>query len=184
MGFRSKDPISRRRAVSGGRRSVLRLLGAMPWFLTACGREPVRPGLAAGAIMAGFGLPDLGGQMIEVVPGRQPMLINFWATWCLPCRAEMGSLDRLHAELGGAGLAVYGVSVDEDINLVREFVLQNRVEIPILHDRSGTITQNRLGVRAFPTTVLVRRSAVVADVVVGARAWDEPPMLAAARTLL
>lgn len=96
----------------------------------------------------------------------------------------MGGLDRLYRELHEAGLGIYGISVDDDINLVREFVLQNRIGFPILWDRSAAVTQGRLALRVFPTTVLVGRDGRVAEVVVGERRWDAPPMQDTVRALL
>lgn len=164
------------------RRRLLRLLGAA--FLAGCGKTPREPVLAPGKSLPVLKLPDLGGRSVEIGGPGQPMLLNFWATWCHPCRAEMGGLDRLYRQLHGLGLAMYGVSVDEDLNLVREFVLRYGIAFPILYDAGGAVTKSVLAVQAFPTTALVRRNGEVADLMVGERAWDVPPEQDAVRALL
>lgn len=180
MGSQSKSPIDPVR-----RRVVLGWMGALPFLLAACGRAAETSPLAVGKPMPALELPGLDGRMVRVgdSPGR-PLVLNFWATWCPPCRAEMGGLDRLHREFGEAGLGVFGISVDSDPNLVREFILQQRIVFPILWDRAGDLTQGALRVGAFPTTVLVRRDGSIADVLLGERNWDASPARDAVRALL
>lgn len=129
-------------------------------------------------------LPDLAGRMVNLGGREEPLLLNFWATWCPPCRAEMGGLDRLYRRWHGAGLAMFGISIDEDANLVREFILQTGITFPVLHDRSGVLAQDALALHSFPTTILVARDGVVAEVAIGERRWDVSPAEDAVRTLL
>lgn len=112
------------------------------------------------------------------------MLVNFWATWCRPCRAEMPALDALYRESRARGLEVLAVSVDADLQLVREFVLQTGVTFPVLFDRGGEATRRELSIAAFPTTLLVGRNGLVGEVVVGAREWDRGTARAAVEALL
>lgn len=166
------------------RREALRRLGALPLLLTACGRDAAAPILTAGAPLPALDLPDLQGRRVRLGGPGQPLILNFWATWCPPCRAEMGGLDRLHRALGAAGLRVVGVSVDRDANLVREYVLQEGLAFPILWDRAGEVAQAALGVRAFPTTALVGRDGVIAEVLLGERDWDAGPARERVQALL
>ena len=129
-------------------------------------------------------LPGLDGRVVRAGGPGRPALLNFWATWCSPCRAEMGGLDRLYREFGNAGLAIAGISVDSDANLVREFLLQQGIGFPVLWDRGGEVSKKALEVRVFPTTVLVRRDGIIADVVLGERAWNESPARDWVRALL
>lgn len=182
MGFQSSgpsDPISLRRREALGR------LGVLPFLLAACGRAaPPPPVVAAGKLMPAVDLPDLAGRRIKVGGGGRPLLLNFWATWCSPCRAEMAVLERLHRRLGPAGLLVAGISVDGDVNLVREFILQQGLDFVLLWDQAGEMTRKALGIRTFPTTVLVRRDGVIADVMAGERTWDSGTALEAVQSLL
>lgn len=170
--------------MNAGRRAALGCLGVLPFLLTACGRDARAPALASGRPLPTVAIPDLEGLPRALGEAGRPSLINFWATWCPPCRAEMGGLERLHREFGGAGLVVQGVSVDTDANLVREFILQQGIGFPILLDHDGRVTQGTLGVRIFPTTLLVRRDGSIAEVVVGERDWDGAAAHDSARALL
>ncbi|HJW27309.1 MAG TPA: TlpA disulfide reductase family protein [Rhodocyclaceae bacterium] len=166
------------------RREALRRLAALPFVLSACGRDAATPALVAGATLPVLDLPDLHGRRVRLGGPGQPLVLNFWATWCPPCRAEMGGLDRLHRALGAASLRVVGVSVDRDLNLVREYVLQEGLAFPILWDRAGEAVQAALGVRAFPTTALVRRDGLIAEVLLGERDWDAGPARERVQALL
>ena len=90
------------------------------------------------------------------------VLLNVWATWCLPCREEMPSIERLYRELGPKGLRVVAVSVDDagaeaDI---REFVRELGLTLDVLHDPTGRILQTyqMIGV---PETFLIDRGGVI-----------------------
>lgn len=93
----------------------------------------------------------------------QVMLINFWATWCTPCREEMPMLNELQAELGPSGLAVVGIALD-DVARARDFAAQLGIDYTILVGAGdvmaiGRVYGNQAGV--LPYTVLVDREGVV-----------------------
>src|SRR5262245_60608123 len=70
----------------------------------------------------------------------QVTLVNIWATWCIPCRAEMPAIEKLYQTLGPRGLKVLAVSIDEgDPKDVQQFVQELNLSFPILHDKSGDI---------------------------------------------
>jgi len=104
-------------------------------------------------------------------------VVNFWATWCEPCRKEMASLERLHQLADPATLLVVGISVDTDLNLAREFVLQRRLTFPSYGDSEQKLARDRLGVVAFPATFLVAADGTVRARITGARDWASPNML-------
>lgn len=87
----------------------------------------------------------------------------------------MASLERIHQEFSAAGFHVLGVTLDEDINLVREFLLQERLEFPVLSDPKGRIAVSLLGSGAVPMSLLIGRDGVIRRVVPGERRWDEAP---------
>jgi len=151
-----------------------RLLGLLPagWLLAAC-RPPPSPDWGVGLPFPDFALPDLGGQLLRRADlAGAPRLLNFWATWCPPCRAEMAGLRVLHRRLQAQGGGVVAISVDDDSNLVREFVLSLGIDYPVLLDRQRTLADGRLRLASYPTSVLLRRDGRVAEVVIGERAWD------------
>jgi cytochrome c biogenesis protein CcmG/thiol:disulfide interchange protein DsbE len=97
----------------------------------------------------------------------QVVLINYWATWCGPCREEMPGLARLSRELGPEGLAVVGVSLDEGgREKVQRFVEEFHVPYPVAFP--APMSQVGQGLEGVPTTILVDRAGRVAKVYVGA----------------
>lgn len=169
--------------VDGRRRGLLAGLASLPVVL-ACSEERAR--VAGPVVGEPFRPPEVAaidGSRYDWPVGK-PMLVNFWATWCRPCRAEMPALDALFRQSAARGLAVLGVSVDKDVQLVREFILQTGVSFPVLLDPGGEATRRTLAISAFPTSVLVERSGIVGGVVVGEREWDKGPARGAVDALL
>ncbi len=84
----------------------------------------------------------------------QVVLVNFWATWCEPCRQEMPSIQRLRERLAGKPFTVFAVNVDEPDARVRQFMAQTQFELPVLLDPGKTVTR-AWSVRVLPTSFLV-----------------------------
>ncbi len=114
-----------------------------------------------------FALADLSGQTVELsaLQGKV-VILNFWASWCPPCRAEMPELDRVFRETQDAGARVLAVDQMEDVNTVRAFGDQLQLSFPLLLDSDGAVS-SRYQVRALPTTFFIDRRGVIRDVVVG-----------------
>lgn len=138
-----------------------------------------------GAPVADFTLPDLQGRARSSVEWRgRLVLLNFWATWCAPCREELPSLEALHRALSSEGLAVVAVSLDGAAgDRVARFVADAGVTFPMLHDPSRSLA-DRLGVRVYPTSVLLDRGGRVLRVVESAWDWAHPDTQDRLRTLL
>jgi peroxiredoxin len=112
------------------------------------------------------------------------ILLNIWATWCIPCEAEMPSIQRLYDEFGPQGLEVVAVSVDDgDPARVKEWVDERGLTFQVLHDQSGDIerTYQTIGV---PETFIIDRDGVIVKKVIGAVEWDHPTHTTLLRTLL
>jgi thiol-disulfide isomerase/thioredoxin len=119
-------------------------------------------------------LSDLAGQPLRLADLRgRVVLLNFWATWCGPCREEMPALDTLARELGPRGLTVVGVNFKESKPDVEAFSRQYELGFRILLDREGRLAQ-RYQVYALPVTLLVDRRGMVVGTVVGIRDWVGP----------
>lgn len=101
------------------------------------------------------------------------LILNVWATWCGPCREEMAGLQSLFRALRPRGLSLVGISVDEDLNLVKEYVRYARIDFPIWSDPRGDVIFNVLPSRALPSTLLIDRSGRVRRFLVGAREWRD-----------
>lgn len=102
-----------------------------------------------------FTLEDLSGNLFSLSRMRgRAVLLDFWASWCGPCRAEMPALERLHREFVGRGLLVVGVNVDEPRETAARFIEQQGYTFTVLLDR-GLEASMLYGARSLPTLVLV-----------------------------
>jgi peroxiredoxin len=141
-------------------------------------------GLEAGQAVPDFRLPALDGGTGDLGSRRgRVVLLNFWATWCPPCVAEMPSLDRLSKTLGAEGLVVVGLSVDNDEAALREFVARHRLGFTILRD-PGAHTAAAYRVTGYPQTFLIARDGTLVKTFLGPAEWDTPEAIAYFRGLL
>jgi thiol-disulfide isomerase/thioredoxin len=106
----------------------------------------------------------------------KPLVINFWASWCGPCRAEMGSLERLAWREEAAHFTVIGISTDDYPERALAFLRRSNATISHYIDTALQM-ENRLGAEQLPLTVLVDAKGRVLDKIYGAREWDSPEML-------
>ncbi len=102
------------------------------------------------------------------------LLLNIWATWCLPCRVEMPSLERLQRKLAGTDFRLVSVSIDQDDStVVRRFAQELGLTFEILHDRPGMIREiyQTTGV---PESFVIDRDGAIVKKVIGPAEWDSP----------
>jgi thiol-disulfide isomerase/thioredoxin len=113
---------------------------------------------------------------------NRPVLLNIWATWCVPCRQEMPSLDRLQAQLGPTRLTVLPLSIDrQGMPVVEKFYRDHGLTaLGIYLDGDGK-AGNELGAVGVPTTLFIDRDGREVGRKVGAAAWDSPSVLALLR---
>ena len=113
------------------------------------------------------------------------MLLNIWATWCGPCRAEMPTLDRLQARLGSDRFEVIALSIDRaGVGVVAEFFEEIGIEhLRIFIDESGGAARD-LKVFGLPATLLIGRDGRELGRLVGPAEWDTPEMTAFLETLI
>lgn len=100
------------------------------------------------------------------------VLLNFWASWCAPCRQEMPLLNDLHNKYKALGFSVIGVNVEQETNLAKSFISSTPVDFPILFDDSNTASK-LYDVSAMPTTVIIDRNGVVRHLHKGYQSGDE-----------
>ena len=106
----------------------------------------------------------------------KPLIINVWASWCGPCREEMGSLDRLARKYGGKKFQVIGISTDDDGSAAAAYIRQSGVSFENFLD-SKVLLENMLGANAIPLTLLVDADGRVLRKVRGSHEWDSPECL-------
>lgn len=119
-----------------------------------------------------FTVSLLGGETLRLKGQRgKPVLVNFWATWCGPCREEMPAMERLYAKHRQRGFVLLAVSVDTDAALVRPFLERYKITFPVALDAKMDLA-NAYGVRALPASFLIDRDGYLAALALGPRAWD------------
>ncbi len=127
-------------------------------------------------------LPDIDGKPIDIASYRgRLVLVNFWATWCPPCRREFPSLGRLMRLFKPSELAVLAVNVGEDAETIFSFT--GAIDVTILLDRDSA-AMRRWPVKGLPTTFIVDKQSRLALRAVGGRDFDDPAIVAQMRVLL
>jgi peroxiredoxin len=130
----------------------------------------IRPGRPKAA--QDFTVPLLQGSKFRLADQRgKAVLINFWATWCPPCREEMPALERLWHQHRDHGFMLIAVSLDADRGLVKPFVAEHQLTFPIGLDSKLEVA-NLYGIRALPATFVVDRHGQVTALALGPRPWD------------
>ncbi|MDR1784863.1 MAG: TlpA family protein disulfide reductase [Spirochaetaceae bacterium] len=131
-----------------------------------------------------FTLPFLDGaeKTLSAYKGRV-VFLNFWATWCPPCREEMPSMETLYQRFREQGLEFIAVDIQESGDAVQAFITAKGLHFPVALDESGSVAA-RYGVSAIPTTYIIDREGFVIAGVRGARRWDTPQVYEAFEALL
>ena len=142
---------------------VLVLLGA---FLSlAATQPPSGPGPAGAQPLVGFSAPDftlpmLNGKTLTLSTLRgTPVLVNFWASWCPPCRQEMPEIEKFH-RLEGNGVAIVGVDFQEPAPIVQDFIGKHGFTWTFVLDGDGQVT-SAYRVHNFPTSFFLDANGIV-----------------------
>lgn len=144
------------------------------WALCIAISNPV---CAAQGTAPDFTLNDINGEKVNLSEFRgKVVLLNFWATWCGPCRAEMPSLNNLYNEFKDKGLVVLAVSVDTSEKPVRSFIKDLKLSFPVLMDKNKAVSFDEYGVFGLPTTFLINKNGMITEKIMGEREWDSPQM--------
>lgn len=133
---------------------------------------------------ADFTLKSLAGANVRLADLRgQVVLINFWATWCGPCRQEMPVLDKLHQRYQDTGFTVLGVNVEGEAGPARELADKTGVTFPVLVDEDQKISK-LYDLKAMPSTVVVDRDGKVRFVHRGYKPGDEEKYVQVVKELI
>ncbi|MCU7851426.1 MAG: TlpA family protein disulfide reductase [Candidatus Thiodiazotropha sp. (ex Monitilora ramsayi)] len=148
----------------------------------ACASDRMTP-IPRPAPVPPFHLRDLNGTFHHLSDYRgRVVIINFWASWCGPCREELPSLNRAWAALKEEGIAMLAINVGEDKAAVEAFTEDYPIDFPVLQDSHGNISQ-RWRVRGLPATFVINQRGEAVYQVIGDREWDDSALLQQVREL-
>ena len=128
------------------------------------------PSPREGFLAPDFTLDTLDGNRVTLSELRgKVVVVNFWATWCLPCRAETPALEKSYAQYKDSGVVILGVNLTNQdvVSEVESFVQEFELTYPILLDRDGSVSNSLYQIRGLPTTFFVNREGIIRTVLVG-----------------
>jgi thiol-disulfide isomerase/thioredoxin len=173
-------------------RAALSLLFFLLWSLTeppAFSADAFLERLNIGAVPPGtpaapFDMPALDGPPVtsRQLSGKI-ILLNFWATWCGPCKDEMPAFERLRQNLDQEKFALLTVTTDLQRDDIKQFLRNLDLHLPVLFDGDREVS-GAYRVRALPTTIIISRTGTVLGRAVGPRAWDSPEAIALMQRLV
>ncbi|WP_378954553.1 TlpA family protein disulfide reductase [Pelosinus sp. sgz500959] len=138
------------------------VMGIMVIFLlvlgSICSAAP-DTGSTVGKMMPQFTLNAVNGSSITVMPSDKVTIINFWATWCPPCRAEMPELNAFQLQYSDT-VAFYGINLREEANFVNDFMYKKGYSMLVLLDSNGEVG-NLFQIKFIPTTIVIDRNGII-----------------------
>ena len=170
-------------------KSSLQVAALVFLLLTVAGCNLVNSPETPGPVLEGQMAPDFSfypspGRVASLMDFRgRVVLINFWATWCAPCREEMPSMNDLHQGPGFDQLAILAFSVDQSWDEVNRFMSENHFTLPVYADFDRKIS-TLYGTRKFPETYIIDKKGQVAFKVIGSTNWMDSEMLSYLRRLM
>jgi cytochrome c biogenesis protein CcmG/thiol:disulfide interchange protein DsbE len=166
---------------------VIGIAGAVAYGATRYLRKELFP------VELGTKAPDFTAYTLDSIPREkhladyrgEVLMINVWATWCLPCRVEMPSIEALNKDYAPKGLKILAVSIDDPgtDSTIRAFAKQYGLTFEILHDPQGKISQ-LYDVTGYPETFILGKDGVIRRKLMSATNWDSPDARALVDRLL
>ena len=164
--------------------ATLRIVHWLQGLLLAAMATAATAAVAPQSPAPDFTLRALAGPNLKLAEQRgRVVLVNFWATWCGPCREELPQLAKLHDKYRAAGLVLLGVNVDDDPRKAAELATRLGLRFPVLLDTDKQVSR-RYDMSAMPATFLIDRDGVVRSIHRGYRAGFEQRYDAEIRDLL
>lgn len=152
-------------------------------FASLCAATQARAE-TSGSRAPDFTLKDLEGRYTSLTAHRgRVVLLHFWATWCVPCKDEIPSLDGLAKKYSRQGLSVLALASDSGEEAVREFLEETPVAYRVIHDRGSKVAR-MYGVLPIPVTFLIDRQGLIVKRYPGGRDWLSPGIVAEIERLL
>jgi len=144
------------------------------------GLQPVKTGTK----LIDFTLESLDGDMIKLSSHKgKVVFLNFWATWCPPCKEEMPSMQKLYDHFKDQGLEMIAVDLQEDKTAVRKFFDEYNLTFTAALDKNGRVG-SQYGARNIPTMYIIDRDGFVIAGVIGGKDWYTPEMIGFFESLL
>jgi len=145
---------------------------------------PALAGSSSGGPAPAFTLASRAGQDVSLAQYKgNVVMINFWASWCGPCRQEMPLLETIYKKYNKMGFTMLGVNVEPDSNAANDWLKATPVSFPILYDRDSKVSK-LYDVGGMPSTVIIDRSGKVRVLHRGYKPGDENEYLDSIRTLI
>ena len=142
------------------------------------------PVATRGIVPPDFTVPLLDGGAITLSELKgKVVFLNFWATWCGPCRAEMPSMNEVYRRLRDSGFEILAVNIQENPASVAAFMKEYSLEFPAALDRDGSVSA-QYGIQAIPTSYIIDRRGRVVSRLMGSIDWNTPEIIAALESLL
>ena len=154
--------------------TFLILAGCLALFIVACGESPVA---TIGKSAPDFDTVDMKQNVwsLSKLKGKV-VFVNFWATWCAPCREEMPSMQRLYTKMPKDTFEMIALFNNDKPALVEGFVAKLGVTMPILSDEYNFIGA-KYGLTGLPETFIVDKQGVIREKFIGPAEWDSPEVL-------
>jgi peroxiredoxin len=131
-----------------------------------------------------FDLPSREGKTVNLSQYKgQVVMINFWASWCGPCRQEMPLLESIYKQYNKLGFVLLGVNVEPDSRAAAEWLKQTPVSFPVLFDKESKVSQ-MYDVASMPSTVIIDRKGNVRELHKGYKPGDEQGYMNVVRELV
>jgi len=140
-------------------------------FISGCGESPVA---TVGKPAPNFDTVDLEGKVWSLSKLKgQVVFVNFWATWCAPCREEMPSMQRLYTKLPKDKFKMLALFNNDNPKAVKNFVTKLGITMPILSDEHN-FAGPKYGLTGVPETFIIDKQGVVREKFIGPAEWDSP----------
>ena len=141
-------------------------------------------GVASKEIAPDFTLKHFNGENVRLEELRgQVVLLNFWASWCGPCRQEMPVLDQIHQRYEDTGFSVVAVNVEKDADSARKLLEKSQVSFPVLMDSTQSVSR-LYNLKAMPSTVVIDRDGNIRYVHNGYKPGDESKYVEVVKALI
>lgn len=156
-------------------RGIISLLLGLILIVSVGSARAIDTAPEAGNYAPPFELKDINGRKSALSEYRgKVVLLNFWATWCEPCKSELPSLNNIYAALKGKGFVVLGVSVDTSAKTVRNFIRDEKIVFPVLLDKDKDVYFDQYAIMGLPTSFLINHDGIIVEKIIGEKKWDSP----------